>query len=182
MTPRSFTTVSNAGILRVLTNECTVSEAWNPDSSEPEPPMLAFTALWDTGATQSVITQNVVDSCRLVPTGITDVHHAQGRVKDVPVFLVTIGLPNRVAFVGVPVTKGVFPGADVLIGMNIISQGDFAVTNRGGRTKFSFRIPSQADIDFVAEDRQSTILRGQSSPSQRTRERNRQDRKRKKGR
>ena len=159
MTPRSFTTVSNAGILRVLKNECTVSEAWNPGGPEPAPSMLGFTALWDTGATQSVISQNVVDSCGLVPTGITDVHHAQGIVKDVPVFLVNIGLPNRVAFVGVRVTKGVFPGADVLIGMNIISRGDFAVTNRDGRTKFSFRIPSQADIDFVVEDRRNRQAR-----------------------
>ena len=36
--------------------------------------------------------------------------------------------------------------------MNIINTGDFAVTNVRGRTKFTFRVPSQADIDFVAED------------------------------
>ena len=43
--------------------------------------------------------------------------------------------------------------SDVLIGMDIISRGDFAITHPGGRTKFSFRVPSQADIDFVEEDR-----------------------------
>ena len=56
-------------------------------------------------------------------------------------------------FRGLPVNLGRLSGeAEVLIGMDIINRGDFAVTNRDGRTKFSFRIPSQADIDFVAED------------------------------
>ncbi len=35
--------------------------------------------------------------------------------------------------------------------MDIISQGDFAVTNHGGTTKFSFRIPSQKHIDFYEQ-------------------------------
>ena len=55
------------------------------------------------------------------------------------------------------------PGADVLIGMDIINEGDFAVTNLNGRTKFSFRVPSQADIDFVRESmdcpQQSFVIR-----------------------
>ena len=41
----------------------------------------------------------------------------------------------------------------MLIGMDIISKGDFAITHPGGHTKFSFRVPSQADIDFAVEDR-----------------------------
>ena len=64
-----------------------------------------------------------------------------------------IRLPNGVGFSGIRVTLGELGDADMLIGMDIINQGDFAVTNSNGKTKFSFRIPSQADIDFVAEDR-----------------------------
>ncbi len=48
---------------------------------------------------------------------------------------------------------GVVKNTDALIGMNIINQGDFAVTNLNGRTKFSFRYPSINDIDFVEEER-----------------------------
>jgi len=40
-------------------------------------------------------------------------------------------------------------GTDVLIGMNIINQGDFAVTNKDGKTVFSFRLPSVECLDFV---------------------------------
>ena len=105
-----------------------------------------------------MVTQAVVDACGLIPISTTTISHAQGTTEDVEVFLVNIGLPNRVMIPGIRVAKVVLSGADVLIGMDIIGRGDFAVTNRGGRTKFSFRIPSQADIDFVAEDTRNNLL------------------------
>lgn len=37
---------------------------------------------------------------------------------------------------------------DLLIGMDIISLGDFAITNVNGKTIFSFRLPSVSIIDF----------------------------------
>ena len=38
---------------------------------------------------------------------------------------------------------------DILIGMDIISQGEFAITASQGNTKFSFQIPSTHDIDYM---------------------------------
>lgn len=131
-----------------------VSEAWNPNTAESHPPMAEFTGLWDTGATNSVISQAVVDKCGLKATGALRVYHAQGSTEAVPSFLVNIKLPNDVEFPGLPVSLGNLSGTDVLIGMDIIGSGDFAVTHRNNRTKFSFRIPSKADIDFVAEDKE----------------------------
>jgi hypothetical protein len=76
-------------------------------------------------------------------------------------------------------------GIDVVIGMDIVTRGDFAVTNRDGRTTFSFRIPSQSHIDFVADDDtealKARVLQRQSSPSENTRQTNRRKRKNKKG-
>lgn len=40
---------------------------------------------------------------------------------------------------------------DILIGMDIITLGDFAITNVGGKTVFSFRTPSTKMIDYVEE-------------------------------
>lgn len=110
-----------------------------------------------------MISEQVVDACRLIATGFRDSHHAQGTTARVPTYLVNIVLPNSVQIVGVPVMQGTFVGFDVLIGMDIITRGDFAVTNRGGRTKFSFRIPSQAEIDFVGEDSSRNVLRAKGS-------------------
>lgn len=39
-------------------------------------------------------------------------------------------------------------GIDVLIGMDIISIGDFAVSNFEGKTQFSFRMPSQEHVEY----------------------------------
>jgi uncharacterized protein YchJ len=44
-------------------------------------------------------------------------------------------------------------GIDVLIGMDILGLGDFAVTHHQGKTTFSFRVPSRHEIDFVAEEK-----------------------------
>jgi hypothetical protein len=152
-----------------LMNECSVSEAWDPNGSAPKPLFRPFKALWDTGATRSMISQNVVDACGLISTGFEDTHHAQGTTKDVPVFLVNIQLPTDVQVIGVPALRGKFIGFDVLIGMDIITKGDFAVTNRKGRTKFTFRIPSQADIDFYAEDQRAAVIRSKKGRGQRNR-------------
>ena len=75
-------------------------------------------------------------------------HYADGGSKIVQEFLVNVGLPNEVVFSSIRVTLGGFSDADVLIGMDIISQGDFAVTNFNQRTVFSFRVPSLETIDF----------------------------------
>ena len=112
--------------------------------------MESFQAIWDTGATNSVITQAVVDKCMLAPTGITRAYGVQGG-HDTETYLVNIYLPNKVVFPAVRVTKGAFPGADVLIGMDIIASGDFSVTNQGGKTIFSYRHPSIKHIDYVKE-------------------------------
>jgi hypothetical protein len=114
--------------------------------------MKPFVALWDTGATHSMITQAVVDACGLVSTGLTRVNHAQG-TSQVETFVVNIRLPNDVTFPTIRVTKGVLRGGpEVLIGMDIIGAGDFAITNPNGNTKLSYRYPSLANIDFAEED------------------------------
>src|SRR4030042_3362294 len=80
-----------------------------------------YVGIWDTGATNSVISQKVVDECGLIPTGMAIVHSAT-ESKPCETFLVSIFLPNKVAFPAVRVTKGQPKDCDVLIGMDIISQ------------------------------------------------------------
>lgn len=149
---RAFTT-SGKGLLRVLQNKVEITAGFDPKKTpaNKQPSFKTFTAIWDTGATGSVITQKVVDRCGLKPTGMTRVHgvHGEGNAE---VYHVNIGLPNKVAFPNVSVTKGILAVSDALIGMDIINYGDFAVTNTGGKTVFSFRIPSIQHIDFVKAD------------------------------
>ena len=155
---RAFTTASN-GRINALKNQCRISRAWAPNGDEPQPPMLMFDAIWDTGATNSVITQAVVDSCGLMPTGVAKVNHAGGS-SQVATYLVNIGLPNSVGYPGVRVSIGKVVGGDILIGMDIIGTGDFAVTNFNGTTTFSFRHPSVEHIDFVRESKKPQFQHG----------------------
>ena len=146
----AFTTASPVTLYE-LTNEYYVSMDWDTESPDAtEPYRETFTALWDTGAINSVISQVVVDACGLLPMGLTRVFHVDGSYI-AEVYLVNITLPSEIMLPNLTVSKAEIPGADLLIGMDIISQGDFAVTNQNGGTKFTFRIPSIQDIDFVAD-------------------------------
>lgn len=128
-----------------------ISEAFAPDEpAESHKQYRQYSALWDTGATGSVITERVVQECGLAPIGVTQVRHGGGTGPS-DVFLVNIILPNKALFPCLHVTKLDIAGADMLIGMDVISQGDFAVTHKDGKTVFSFRIPSAEEIDFVKE-------------------------------
>ena len=149
---RAFTLASNGGILRVLISRCHACAAFDPKVTPPEqhPKFETFDAIWDTGATASVITRQVVDACGLKPTGMKEVHGVHGK-ELVETFLINIGLPNKVAFVNMEVTLGKLAGAHMLIGMDIITRGDFSITNVGDRTVFSFRVPSLATVDFVKQ-------------------------------
>jgi hypothetical protein len=85
---------------------------------------------------------------------MTIVHGVHGP-EDAEVYVASLRLPNNVAFSSVEVTKGKLRGADILIGMNVITTGDFSITNLKGNTVFSFRFPSQHEIDYVLDVQQN---------------------------
>ncbi len=149
-------TLSANGILRVIESACEVCTGFDPvaDPQAAHPQWYGpFRAIWDTGATNSVITQKVVDDCGLLPTGMTITHGVHGE-QAAETYLCNLRLPNGVAFSNIGVTKGSLGDAHILLGMDVISSGDFAVTNFEGRTVMSFRTPSTRCIDFVKEHRE----------------------------
>jgi hypothetical protein len=99
-------------------------------------------ALWDTGATNTVITRTVVDRLGFLPTGRTIVHGVNS-TDEVNTYYVDILLPNNVRIRMVRVTECELnsPGIDLLVGMNIIQLGDLAISNGTGHTIFSFAYP-----------------------------------------
>jgi predicted aspartyl protease len=134
---------------RVLLSKADITEAFNPATSPPPKNHQTFFAIWDTGATNTVISQRVASACGLKPTGMAKVHTANDE-RLAATYLISIMLPNHVAFTNLRVSEGTIAGdADLLIGMDIIGKGDFAVTNRDGKTVFSFRMPSCECIDFT---------------------------------
>ena len=55
------------GLTRVLNSKIGVTGPFLPNSGKPEPRIVKFDAIWDTGASGSVITNNVVLALNLKP-------------------------------------------------------------------------------------------------------------------
>lgn len=74
---------------------------------------------------------------------------AQGE-SVVPVYKMGIKLPSRTEFQNILVTEVAgSPNFDVIIGMDILSQGDIALTGDSDGLVFSMRFPSKKEpIDF----------------------------------
>jgi hypothetical protein len=108
--------------------------------------------LWDTGSTGCVITQATASALALIPTGSVDVCHAGG-IQQRNTYLVNFYFPNKVGFIGIPVTEcdNIVGNFGAIIGMDIITQGDFTITNVNGKTCMTFRIPSIKTVDYVVE-------------------------------
>lgn len=146
---RVFTTYC-PGIARVLENEVVICAAHDPDNPPADLKQCEFLAIWDTGATNTVISSRVARECGLHPIGMTQVAGVHG-VEHCKTHLVNVILRNNVGVSAVQVTEvdALSGKADVLIGMDLISLGDFAVSTYQDRTVFTFRTPSAGHINFI---------------------------------
>lgn len=114
-------------------------------------PFFDCKAIWDTGASGTVITERAVKAAGLKPISMTMTRGVHGE-RMANVYLASLRLPCNVIFHSLRVTEGdLGPDIDVLIGMDVISAGDFAVTNLNGKTTFSFRLPAMQRIDFSSQ-------------------------------
>lgn len=151
-------TVEYNGIKRVIDSPCQLGAPIFGDSIPKDYKFLNLKAIWDTGATGSVITVRAAKELGLVPTSKTIVQGVNSRdVKNV--YAVSISLPNKVTipFVNVTECNDLSADYDVLIGMDIMSHGDLAITHSNGQTVFTFRIPSIARIDFTHPENNKNV-------------------------
>lgn len=146
-------TIRATGTTDCIVSDISVVAAYDlANPPDPLPTALSTKALWDTGASKSVLSVDFVKALGLTPVGTREVHHGDGKsVRNT--YLVNFGLPNGVQVTGVLATE--FPAShnhfSVLVGMDVIKLGDFAITHVGGKTCASFRTPSCETIDYVVE-------------------------------
>jgi predicted aspartyl protease len=139
---RSFYVKPEAGLLNALGTPCHVSQAFNPANGIPERPRVEFAALWDTGATHSIITPKVVEALGLKPLRRIRQIFTRGvnGLDKSEAFLINLSLPDKVNFNQLTVFLKE-PGDvwwDVLVGMDVISQGQFSIKNVNSNTEWSF--------------------------------------------
>lgn len=99
-----------------------------------------FIGIWDTGAMSTVVTPKVLKQLSLP---IIDTTHICGVNSNgiAPVVLIDLILPNQFRIESIRAAVADIKGADILLGMNIITMGDFSVSNLNGETELSFAIP-----------------------------------------
>ena len=146
-------TIKASGLADRIITDIEVSVGYDTAKSpDPLPERKITKALWDTGASKSVITTELAKSLNLIPVGTKEVHHGDG-VSFRSEYIVNLFLPNQVCIAGVLATE--FPAShqnfSALVGMDVICCGDFSITNSNGQTWMSFRTPSCEAIDYVAE-------------------------------
>ena len=105
-------------------------------------------SLWDTGASSSLISKAAVDALGLIPIGKSEISGVSTGVEFKKTYLIHVGLPTGDVVTNVLASEFDGEDYDLIVGMDVIQNGDLAVTNFNDITTFSFRIPSKKVIDF----------------------------------
>ena len=98
-----------------------------------------FRGIFDTGASCSVISERVAKQLALRKVNTATVYTAGGAVQQ-DCYVVNIVLPNNLVIPARRVTAANLHGFDVLVGMDIISRGDFIISNRHGFLSVEFNL------------------------------------------
>lgn len=138
------------GLALDLECDIEIGKPFSPLSSQvPLPYPQKFKAIWDTGAQGTTIATSLAGLLKLRQTGTIRVQGVTG-CKDCNKFLISLHLPTGIVIPQLEVSDCPEDiGCDVLIGMDVITMGDFAVSNLFGNTTFTFRIPSVERINFT---------------------------------
>lgn len=148
------------GLARELVTGVHIGQAFKSGTKNiPKPHTIELKAVWDTGATGTSISNILARSLALDNIGEIEVEGVTGSAI-CNKYLVSLYLPNGVVIPELEVSdcEGNI-GCDVLIGMDVITRGDFAVNNFYGNTTFTFRIPSLEVLDFTTQAPSTAISR-----------------------
>lgn len=136
-------TLKGIGLINVLHTPLEISEINSPEIK------FLTRGIWDTGASGTVITQEVVDALKLRPTGIATVNTASESNKRTLTFDIRLHFTSELNIRIIRATLGkVVTGIGCLIGMDVIALGDFSITNYQQKTCMTYRIPSLHEIDY----------------------------------
>jgi len=148
---RSFT-ARYEGLIKNLLTPVNITPVY-PKSRAPDITPVKATGLWDTGATRTCIKTWVSKRLNL------QLFATQARLSGIggdvspPTAFVNIRLMCDIEIDNCPVYVVDLPGyADILIGMDIISKGNFAICNINNKTSFSFIVPPYPEhVDFTTK-------------------------------
>jgi predicted aspartyl protease len=114
---------------------------------------IEYNALWDTGASRSLIDKKVVRDLDLKSIATTNLKHfsikKQANIYSVDIIIFNTRGKKEVLIENLKVAEDEYLGADVIIGLDlIVNFFDVAITNTEKIINFSIRCPSIQTIDF----------------------------------
>ena len=113
------------------------------------PVCVTENALWDTGATISAITPKLVRDLSFIPAGTMAISGITGAL-DVEFILATIQLPNGILRPNIKMAVCDFSqNLNIILGMDIITLGDFELLHGNNSTVFSFTSPPSEKIRIM---------------------------------
>lgn len=145
-------TMQFGGRVLEIATDVKISKAYDATrmTNIPHPPYEPCKAVWDTGAMSTVITPTMAAKLGLKSLGLVKMQHANG-VSLVNTYMINLLLPNKMEVHSLYIMEGAMTDTDMLIGMDIITLCDFAITNKDGNTTFSFDVPSSRVTDYTKE-------------------------------
>ena len=111
----------------------------------PSKRFFTHRACWDTGAEVTIISPYIVDLLGLEPFEQTSLVGIGGD-EQVGVYLIHLGLPNGYLYRNLVVYCSDIDDYDVLIGMDLIAQSDFFITNLNGNNRVIFELPATGEV------------------------------------
>ncbi|MBE3128143.1 MAG: hypothetical protein IMZ60_00480 [Actinobacteria bacterium] len=112
-----------------------------------------YSALWDTGASRSLVDKKVVKELDLKPIATTNLKHfsikKQANIYSVDIIIFNTAGKKEMLVENLKVAEDEYLGADLIIGLDlIVNYFDIAITNKDKIINFSIRCPSMQTIDF----------------------------------
>lgn len=103
--------------------------------------------LWDTGGKLSTVSQALVDKLGLLPDSEMKMRvHTSAGVHLSNVYPIKLLFNDVEVDCSATACKRIIDDVDIVIGMDVITKGDFSITNIGGKTEMIFRLPTSGHI------------------------------------
>lgn len=113
-----------------------------PDMDIPEQDAnnVICKALIDTGAMLTCISTRIANHMKMIPSGTMRVTAANGHTDIVNTHIINLTMGGDIRFPLVKVPRLHMEDEDMIIGMDILSQGDLLISNTEGTTTFVFQV------------------------------------------
>lgn len=103
-----------------------------------------YTAIWDTGAQHSLVTEKIVNTYKLIFTGASCTIRGINGAHQANEYLASLSLAPNIVFPEISLysipDEHATTSFQIIIGLDIISRGNFMIKRSGNNLKFKFKL------------------------------------------